>query len=135
VIDDTPVASTPSPTDALRPEVLDPVAADSPAADGDGSEDGEPEEHVESIEQPAKLLRIGSMVKQLLEEVRQAPLDEASRGRLREITWPGTPTTTELGGTALTTTAFAPIRLSWPIVIGPRIFAPAPIVTRSPTVG
>jgi hypothetical protein len=85
VIDDTPVASTPSPTDALRPEVLDPVAADSPAADGDGSEDGEPEEHVESIEQPAKLLRIGSMVKQLLEEVRQAPLDEASRGRLREI--------------------------------------------------
>ncbi len=57
------------------------------------------------------------------------------RGRLREITWPGTPTTTELGGTALTTTAFAPIRLSWPIVIGPRIFAPAPIVTRSPSVG
>ena len=40
---------------------------------------------MESIEQPAKLLRIGSMVKQLLEEVRQAPLDEASRGRLREI--------------------------------------------------
>jgi Protein of unknown function (DUF2587) len=40
---------------------------------------------VESIEQPAKLLRIGSMVKQLLEEVRQAPLDEASRERLREI--------------------------------------------------
>ena len=39
----------------------------------------------ESIERPAKLLRIGSMVKQLLEEVRQAPLDEASRGRLREI--------------------------------------------------
>ena len=36
----------------------------------------------ESIEQPAKLLRIGSMVKQLLEEVRPAPLDEASRGRL-----------------------------------------------------
>jgi hypothetical protein len=43
------------------------------------------EQRTESIEQPAKLLRIGSMVKQLLEEVRQAPLDEASRGRLREI--------------------------------------------------
>jgi hypothetical protein len=42
-------------------------------------------ERTESIEQPAKLLRIGSMVKQLLEEVRQAPLDEAGRVRLREI--------------------------------------------------
>lgn len=37
------------------------------------------------IEQPAKVLRIGSMVKQLLEEVRSAPLDEASRRRLRDI--------------------------------------------------
>ncbi len=40
---------------------------------------------VESVEQPAKVMRIGSMVKQLLEEVRQAPLDEAGRARLREI--------------------------------------------------
>jgi hypothetical protein len=37
------------------------------------------------IEQPAKVMRIGSMIKQLLEEVRAAPLDEASRGRLRDI--------------------------------------------------
>jgi len=37
------------------------------------------------IEQPAKVMRIGSMIKQLLEEVRAAPLDEASRNRLREI--------------------------------------------------
>lgn len=37
------------------------------------------------IEQPAKVMRIGSMIKQLLEEVRSAPLDEASRTRLREI--------------------------------------------------
>lgn len=42
-------------------------------------------EHKEAIEQPAKVLRIGSMVKQLLEEVRQAPMDEAGRARLREI--------------------------------------------------
>ncbi|HVE74651.1 MAG TPA: bacterial proteasome activator family protein [Mycobacteriales bacterium] len=40
---------------------------------------------IELIEQPAKVMRIGSMVKQLLEEVRAAPLDEASRVRLREI--------------------------------------------------
>ena len=37
------------------------------------------------IEQPAKVMRIGSMVKQLLEEVRAAPLDDASRVRLREV--------------------------------------------------
>jgi Protein of unknown function (DUF2587) len=37
------------------------------------------------IEQPAKVMRIGTMIKQLLEEVRAAPLDEASRSRLREI--------------------------------------------------
>jgi hypothetical protein len=39
----------------------------------------------ESVEHPAKVMRIGSMIKQLLEEVRHAPLDEASRGRLKEI--------------------------------------------------
>lgn len=37
------------------------------------------------IEQPGKVMRIGSMIKQLLEEVRAAPLDEASRARLKEI--------------------------------------------------
>ena len=39
----------------------------------------------EMIEQPAKVMRIGSMVKQLLEEVRAAPLDDAARERLRDI--------------------------------------------------
>ena len=79
--DDDPQHATPVPTTALRPEVLAPPATDS-SDEGPPGDEGEP---VESIEQPAKLLRIGSMVKQLLEEVRQAPLDEASRGRLREI--------------------------------------------------
>jgi len=67
---------------ALQPEVLDAAV---PAAEGASDDAAGEEERTESIEQPAKLLRIGSMVKQLLEEVRQAPLDEASRGRLREI--------------------------------------------------
>jgi hypothetical protein len=40
---------------------------------------------VEMVEQPAKVMRIGSMIRQLLEEVRAAPLDEKSRVRLREI--------------------------------------------------
>lgn len=39
----------------------------------------------EMIGEPAKVMRIGTMIKQLLEEVRAAPLDEASRVRLKEI--------------------------------------------------
>ncbi|MBC7290242.1 MAG: bacterial proteasome activator family protein, partial [Actinotalea sp.] len=34
---------------------------------------------------PAKVMRIGTMVKQLLEEVRNAPLDDAARSRLAEV--------------------------------------------------
>jgi len=37
------------------------------------------------VQQPAKVMRIGSMIKQLLDEVKSAPLDEAARVRLREI--------------------------------------------------
>jgi Protein of unknown function (DUF2587) len=51
----------------------------------DANGDVKPEEPGNLVEQPAKVMRIGSMIKQLLEEVRAAPLDEASRGRLREI--------------------------------------------------
>jgi len=45
----------------------------------------ESEVPTESVSEPAKVMRIGSMVKTLLDEVRQAPLDEKSRVRLREI--------------------------------------------------
>ena len=55
------------------------------AGDGDG-EDDDGERHItELVEQPAKVMRIGSMIRQLLEEVKAAPLDEASRNRLKEI--------------------------------------------------
>ena len=50
--------------------------------DVDGRQSGGPEDAISS---PAKVLRIGAMTKQLLEEVRRAPLDEAGRSRLREI--------------------------------------------------
>ncbi|HET6938291.1 MAG TPA: bacterial proteasome activator family protein [Nocardioides sp.] len=51
------------------------------------SENGEESERsiAEQVEQPAKVMRIGSMIRQLLEEVKSAPLDEASRNRLKEI--------------------------------------------------
>lgn len=54
---------------------------------GRTGEDGEHRELpvTEMVEQPAKVMRIGSMIKQLLEEVRAAPLDEASRARLKDI--------------------------------------------------
>jgi hypothetical protein len=51
-------------------------------ADG---EDGEQGGVGSMVEQPAKVMRIGTMIKQLLEEVRAAPLDDASRNRLRDI--------------------------------------------------
>ena len=51
-------------------------------AGGEVEEGGDP---TGQIAQPAKVMRIGTMIKQLLEEVRAAPLDEASRARLREI--------------------------------------------------
>lgn len=51
-----------------------------------GDEEGEGERHItELVEQPAKVMRIGSMIRQLLDEVKAAPLDEASRQRLKEI--------------------------------------------------
>jgi hypothetical protein len=61
-----------SPTD-------DDAETDAAMADADGSS------LTDLVEQPAKVMRIGSMIKQLLEEVRSAPLDDASRVRLREI--------------------------------------------------
>jgi len=48
-------------------------------------EDADGKSLTDLVEQPAKVMRIGTMIKQLLEEVRAAPLDDASRNRLREI--------------------------------------------------
>ena len=56
------------------------------AGAGEDDGDGDGERHItELVEQPAKVMRIGSMIRQLLEEVKAAPLDEASRQRLKEI--------------------------------------------------
>ncbi|MEU0129651.1 MULTISPECIES: bacterial proteasome activator family protein [unclassified Streptomyces] len=68
-----------------HPQVLV-VGQDGMAIGGGGGDDDSREVPVtEMVEQPAKVMRIGSMIKQLLEEVRAAPLDEASRVRLKEI--------------------------------------------------
>ncbi len=57
------------------------IGGDSTPAD----EDSDGKSLTDLVEQPAKVMRIGTMIKQLLEEVRAAPLDDASRNRLREI--------------------------------------------------
>ncbi len=58
------------------------AAAQAGDDDGDGDGDGA---LTDLVEQPAKVMRIGSMIRQLLEEVKAAPLDDASRQRLRDI--------------------------------------------------
>ncbi|MFE9251977.1 bacterial proteasome activator family protein [Streptomyces sp. NPDC007088] len=67
-----------------HPQVLV-VGQDGMALGGGGADDSTEIPVTEMVAQPAKVMRIGSMIKQLLEEVRAAPLDEASRARLREI--------------------------------------------------
>ncbi|CAN5221651.1 bacterial proteasome activator family protein [soil metagenome] len=52
--------------------------------DADGG-DGDGKSVTDLVQQPAKVMRIGTMIKQLLEEVKAAPLDDASRNRLRDI--------------------------------------------------
>ncbi|GLZ52767.1 bacterial proteasome activator family protein [Actinomycetospora sp. NBRC 106378] len=47
--------------------------------------EGEREDLSSAVEEPAKVMRIGTMIKQLLEEVRATELDDASRRRLKEI--------------------------------------------------
>ncbi|MQW77162.1 DUF2587 domain-containing protein [Nocardioides sp. dk4132] len=73
-----------------RPMAL-PVSAVAQEGDGGGQDAAKHEEGggeralTELVEQPAKVMRIGSMIRQLLEEVKAAPVDEASRNRLKEI--------------------------------------------------
>jgi Protein of unknown function (DUF2587) len=62
--------------DAEQPEVAQAVPVE--------QKDGEPPPQ-ETITEPAKLLRIASMVRELLDETRQASLDEPGRKRLAEI--------------------------------------------------
>jgi hypothetical protein len=73
-------------TEDGRVYVVTPQAMAVEGPPGPGSDGQEPAKSVtDMVEQPAKVMRIGNMIRQLLEEVKAAPLDEASRQRLREI--------------------------------------------------
>jgi hypothetical protein len=78
--DGQPVGSVPA-------SAIDQAAlAEARAAGGAGQGDEDDERVLtDLVEQPAKVMRIGSMIRQLLEEVKAAPLDEPSRNRLKEI--------------------------------------------------
>jgi hypothetical protein len=80
-------ADGPSP---VHPQVVTPDGAAvppgrEPEGTGDEHEVDEAEAVVGQVEEPAKVMRIGGMIKRLLDEVRDAPLDEAARTRLAEI--------------------------------------------------
>jgi hypothetical protein len=75
-----------------QPDEQDPrvviIGPDGMAVSGpqDGEDGPDEERHVtDLVEQPAKVMRIGGMIRQLLDEVKSAPLDEASRTRLAGI--------------------------------------------------
>ena len=87
-------AQIPAPDNAAEDKVVDGVV-DGPVAPIPAGQDGnEPKESAPTkkpaniasmVDQPAKVMRIGTMIKQLLDEVKSAPLDDAARARLAEI--------------------------------------------------
>lgn len=77
----TPAGEASVPDAALLPQ--ESAAGGSPAPEGQA--DGRPTSLSELVDEPAKVMRIGTMLKQLLEEVRTAPLDDTGRTRLAAI--------------------------------------------------
>src|SRR4249920_3290986 len=74
-------------TDASASPVVPEVVEGPPAGLAPGADGSEPstEDSAELVRRPTKLIRIASMVRGMLEEVRRAPLDDAGRRALREI--------------------------------------------------
>jgi hypothetical protein len=86
------VSDTSEPRDRVQPEVLGPIGGlgptagpDTPPIGTDGAAGMGSDDDSEQVTQPTKLIRIASMVRSMLDEVRRAPLDDAGRRRLREI--------------------------------------------------
>lgn len=84
----TEKAQIPAPLDAAEGKIMDssPNAAPDDARDADAAKVAKkPANVADMVDQPAKVMRIGTMVKQLLDEVKSSPLDDAARSRLAEI--------------------------------------------------
>jgi hypothetical protein len=88
-----PEGTVPDPDQDPRVVVLGPDgmaisggSGQGPTAESEEEDSDDVERHItDLVEQPAKVMRIGSMIRQLLDEVKSAPLDEASRARLADI--------------------------------------------------
>jgi Protein of unknown function (DUF2587) len=68
-----------------RPARVVVVGPDGVAMETDAADASAERPVTEMVEQPAKVMRIGSMIRQLLDEVKAAQLDEKRRGRLKDI--------------------------------------------------
>jgi hypothetical protein len=82
--------STQQPEEPQEPRILiiDPQGSQvtgQAAAEASQGEDDDTEQVADLVEEPAKVMRIGSMIRMLLEEVKAAPVDEAGRSRLAGI--------------------------------------------------
>jgi hypothetical protein len=70
----------------VQPELISSSSGRAGASgDGSGDESGSAGREEASVESPAKIIRVGAMVKQLLEEVRLASMDDSARDQLRDI--------------------------------------------------
>jgi hypothetical protein len=78
---------SPAERERVQPELVDGVTPVPVPPDGAAATDGADGDDTatEQISSPTKLIRIASMVRTMLDEVRRAPLDDAGRRRLREI--------------------------------------------------
>jgi hypothetical protein len=74
--------ATPQPQQTPEPVVIEAVPVDEEST---AAGPGEPQASGETITEPAKLLRIASMVRELLDETRQASMDESGRARLADV--------------------------------------------------
>ncbi|MDQ3475248.1 MAG: bacterial proteasome activator family protein [Actinomycetota bacterium] len=81
--DGRPIGTMPAPDADAQAAML--AAGAGPEGREAADVTAEVEQLGEMISEPAKVMRIGSMIKQLLDEVRAAPLDDASRNRLRQV--------------------------------------------------
>jgi hypothetical protein len=75
----------PEATEPQEPTRIVVVGPDGVAVETDGTDADSERPITEMVAHPAKVMRVGSMIGKLLEEVKAAPLDEKSRARLKEI--------------------------------------------------
>lgn len=77
--------SSQQPEEGTDPRVMIVDSQGVPTEQSDGAADVAADEVTELVEEPAKVMRIGSMIRMLLEEVKAAPVDEAGRTRLATV--------------------------------------------------